>query len=289
MNKHFYNPENIESFVENNLSASERASFESAMAKDPLLKNEIELQNTIIDALKQQRKAELKSRLNNIEVSLSPSYSAIKIAASVIASGIIAYGIYTFVNNDPSVATNTQTKEIKPQIAEKTSVESSQPNVSTGIEDSDPINNKVNSPSQEVTNTSTQKAIHTPTEVVSPSVHSPEMTEIENDQFQKEEKITLPDGKIAQTTETKNGIDVSVNSSTKNQFHYQFYNNKLFLFGDFNANTYEILELNTYKGKQVYFYYNKSYYLLKSNQSKTTPLQKITDKKVLAELDKINK
>jgi len=289
MNKHFYNPENIEAFVENNLSAVDRANFENAMAKDPLLKNEIELQNNIIDTLKQQRKAELKSRLNNIEVNLSPSYSVAKIAASVIASGIIAYGIYTFVNNDPTVATNTQTKEIKPQIAEKTSVDPSKPTVSAPIENSEPIQNKINSPSKEQSNKITHKVIETPTEVVSPLDHSPDMTEIENDQFQKEEKITLPDGRIAQTAETKNGIDISVNSSTKDQFHYQFYNNKLFLFGDFNANTYEILELNTYKGKQVYFYFNKSYYLLKANQSKTTPLQKITDKKVIAELDKINK
>jgi hypothetical protein len=71
MSETFYNPENIEAYITNKMSAGEKYLFENELAKDPLLQNEIDLQKDIVEALKSNRKAQLKDRLNNIEVNIN--------------------------------------------------------------------------------------------------------------------------------------------------------------------------------------------------------------------------
>jgi hypothetical protein len=288
MEKHFYNPENIEAYLDNKLSASERSFFENELSKDPLLQNEINLQKDIIETLKTHRKAELKNRLNNIEVGMDSSYAGLKFAASLLLSGLISYGIYSFVSNEKesNVTITENYKELQAIDSKKTEVKNT-----TAANASETAN--VSKESETKKNTGTTA---TPTNNTAITVKkgnrkftAPQAIEnLETDQIQKDENTKLPDGKIAQVTETKSEIDVSIDDSNDKKFHYKYHDNKLFLYGNFNSQTYEIIELNTYKGKQVYLYYNNDYYQLNSNKLEISPLQKITDKEKIEELNKFN-
>ena len=72
----------------------------------------------------------------------------------------------------------------------------------------------------------------------------------------------------------------------KYSFHYQFYNNKLYLYGDFD-NKYEILELNTPAGISIYMFYKDKFYELQQNQEKITPLNAIRNSALMRDLKTI--
>ncbi|MBX9852218.1 MAG: hypothetical protein K2X86_10740 [Cytophagaceae bacterium] len=290
MDKNFYNPENIEAYLENKLSASQQAYFEGEIAKDPLLQNELHLQRDIIDSLKEYRKTQLKNRLNGIEVSTAPSYIGMKIAASVMVSGLIGLGVYSYFNNsdgtvkseeNQSVVINAPENIINESSGTKNEInkENTTTNTQTVIEHE--TSRRINNYSERTQNTETV------TEIVSPVI----IENMEGDPVIKDDNGNIPDGKIAQNTENKTaGISVEINRKSDKKFHYQYFDNKLFLYGDFNAKTYEIIELHpSIGGKQVYLFYDNNYYNLDANQLEATELHKITDKKLIEDLNKLNK
>src|SRR5437879_2635710 len=107
MSKTFYNPENIEAYITNKMSAGDKAFFQSELAKDPLLNNEIDLQKDIIESLKEHRKAQLKNRLNNIKIETAPTYTGLKVAASILLAGLISFGGYNYLSNTKKDNLNT--------------------------------------------------------------------------------------------------------------------------------------------------------------------------------------
>lgn len=295
MNKNFYTPENIEAYLENRLSPGEKSLFESEIAKDPLLKNELNLQQDIIQSLKSYRKTQLKNRLNNIEVSMTPNYYGAKIAASILISGLLGLGAYSYFNNK-SETTISSPVAIETRI-ENPSKESTSPEVTLDNTSKNDVPLAINENSKGVSDATTKNETKAIVKKNSPgnsttapiSTGSPKMVEsFDNELFQSDNNVTLPDGKIAQTTESKSNIDITIDKSSENKFHYKFFNNKLFLYGSFDSNKYEILELNTYEGKQVYLYYDNSYFKLNSNQADVSPLSKINDKNVIEQLNKFN-
>src|SRR5436190_1701308 len=100
--------EKIEAYLAGKLNAADKLALEEGMTKDPLLKNEVELQNDIIESLKNSRKIQLKNRLNTIDMNTASTgvSSAVKIAASFITVGIVGAGLYYF-----SVLSTTKDKE----------------------------------------------------------------------------------------------------------------------------------------------------------------------------------
>ena len=69
MNKGQNYSEKLEAYLRNELSESEKAEFEQMLQQDPLLQNELILQQDIISSIRDYRKNELKQRLNRIDVS----------------------------------------------------------------------------------------------------------------------------------------------------------------------------------------------------------------------------
>ena len=83
---------------------------------------------------------------------------------------------------------------------------------------------------------------------------------------------------------TENPVEVATLKDKRNKFHYQFSENKLFLLGSFKDTPYEIIELNSSKGKSYFLYYNYDFYKLNSEQAKPTPLIKIENDSLVNEL-----
>jgi hypothetical protein len=96
MNKYFYS-DKIENYILGNLSESERIAFEELIEQDPVLQNELELQQETIQSLQDQRKAQLKERLNNIQVDpVSYSFSRINVLESALLVSVVATTITLF-------------------------------------------------------------------------------------------------------------------------------------------------------------------------------------------------
>lgn len=324
MNNNIYNPENIEAYLENKLSPLERIKFESEIKKDPLLESELTLQKDIVESLKNHRKSQLKNRLSNIEVSMTPSYWEIgaKIAASVVISGLVSFGVYTYFsgnskdaattngsivntevnsnitnkeannNSNSSIATNSSNTAITPETVATvdSEVKNEAPQQNNTIANNKTVNNSSNN-NQASKNTGKKSGSKTSKTTDNFNKRTAPVIEenFDDNSFQAEENITVPKGQIAQTTDNKSSVNVSIDGTTDKKFHYKYFSNKLFLYGNFDASTYEILELNTYTNKAVYLLYNNKYYKINANQLEVAPLIQITDGKTINDLKKLNK
>jgi hypothetical protein len=298
MNKPFYNPENIESYIANKMSASDKVLFENELAKDPLLSNEINLQKDIVESLKAFRKAELKGRLNNIEVSIGSSYTGIKVAASVILASLLSFGTYSyFTSNNPQdskevtekIALNNNSinnNNSTPSVIEQNTVNNTDSEIKVSKKDGIAIVNKA--AKKKTSETDVKAPAKTEEQhIVLPSPNSLDVKDKfeDNEKFQTENDIQMPKGDLGQATHQNNVTDLHIEvKNTKKQFHYQYYNNKLFLYGEFDSSPYEIFELNSKKDKELYLFYNNDFYGLKQGQTKITPLQLIKDNEKLEAL-----
>jgi hypothetical protein len=83
---------------------------------------------------------------------------------------------------------------------------------------------------------------------------------------------------------TASHIQVETDSSSKKyNFHYQFNNGKLQLFGPFDKSLYEILEING-DSHAVFLFYRENYYVLDEQQNQITKLHLIKDSALLKKL-----
>lgn len=293
MNKTFYTQENIDAYLTNRLSREEMRVFENGLEKDPLLKGEIGLQREIIESIKQSRRLELKSRLNNIEIggATSTGYAAYKIAASLLVTGLLSSGIYFYVNN-------------KSDISDKkgNSLNTAPVNVSKNANNSLKNNELIVSSENRPTVSRGSKHIDQHTSDETPSdrsalniednpkeIKSPEIKEsFEDAEFHADNNFDAPEGTVVKDDEGHiSDLEVSIQPKGKNNFHYQFYSNKLYLYCDFTAKPYELLELNTSKSKRLYLHFSNAYYELKSSQIEIAPLKMIKDPRLIQQLDAI--
>ena len=66
---------------------------------------------------------------------------------------------------------------------------------------------------------------------------------------------------------------------------YRFEQGKLYLYGDFAGEPYELLEINTKGIRKLFFYHAQEYYRLNQFQKSITKFDPITDRKLLKELE----
>src|SRR5690606_34168036 len=97
MNRKLNHIEQIERYLEGNMSGEELQAFEKLLDKDPMLKSEFQLQEDIISAIKESRKAELKARLDNINVgAYNTGISGAKIILTGAITAAVGLGIYFY-------------------------------------------------------------------------------------------------------------------------------------------------------------------------------------------------
>ncbi len=296
MNKNLSNEEFVNRYIDNELSDIDRLNFENKLLQDPELREEYNLQSDLINGIKEARRLELKSRLMNIPIQ-TPIYQTIGFKAVAIA-GITGLGIGIYfmsaekdniqlspvdiAQNQISVTENnavpeipkaiTPIKENKPQKEEKSNI------VAQKKPKSDTLakNTKIKSKSTTVQ-----------PKVVEPNVIQPNIVEtFDNEDIEAGDiSIDNQDNNLDRIKENvESAVEITTIKDRKNKFHYKFYENKLFLLGNFNDMPYEILELNSSKGKSYYLFYNENFYKLNSGQEKPAPLIKIENDSLVNEL-----
>lgn len=301
--------EKIEAYLNDTLSTADRKAFENNMTTDPSLREEVSLQQDIIEGLKRERRAMLKARLSNVE--LSPleaadiaatsaiSYWAKWLGGAALLGGAILAAYY-WSNNEPvSSGTDTQQPATaivaeKPTALTSPVASTSQQENESAVTDADQIQHSnpqmpaqktvksvpsVGHKSKNTTNLSAKTA----------QVSAPVLDGDDSDNsFDKDDNgANTPTGNIAnETVKASPRPEVIVEKSQ--DLSYKYFNNKLYLYGDFNSTPYELLELNSNTGRKMYIYFGASFYELKESQS-TTPLAAVKDADLINNLNVLRK
>ncbi len=288
--------EKIEAYLSGKLNAADKLALEEGMTKDPLLKNEVELQNDIIESLKNSRKIQLKNRLNSIDMSTGTSTgvsSAVKIAASFITVGIVGAGIYYFsilstTKDNVTVVLNENVQVPQLQNNDSNSNQSSEV-VTLTKEQVEALDKNVSQKSTSVKASKNSTNTKNTNQEITAQANVPNgvIDDTESDRINRDLTINIPDGTIGETNVGKaENVDVDVDDKNKKDFSYKYYSNKLFLYGDFNEQPYNLFEVNSSKSKHLYLFFDGKYYELKSNQTKLTRLKEVKDPSVLKHLNK---
>ena len=283
------------------LSGAEKENFEHQLAHDPELESSFQFQKEIVETLRESRRMELKNMLNQISVGSSGSTSSGlfgKIAAGVAIVSLIGMGSYYLLNINSEQTTAQSTSEqtteelllnrepaqnegIAALDEDQTIDEQTQPHAEAGIEEP---------PVEETLETVAGNAETAVPVVEEPNFEKPEAL----DEFGVEEasadEISVPETYSTAKKEslTKSNIEVLTdNTKKKYSFHYQFSGERLYLYGSFDKDLYEILEFNSDNKRTVFLYYRNKYYPIFSDTKKITPLEELDEKQLVEKLDNI--
>jgi hypothetical protein len=282
------NLELIDDYLSNRLTGAEKEAFEKQLNNDPSLKSDLDFQRRIVEGIRTARAAELKSMLKNVPVggtSVSMDFSVMKMAAGIIAAGVVGATIYFYVTRGETppfdkAATdlNKTTEELKkpeiqPEDVTKVAPDSSREEAPVAAPEKESKKEpaaKKSKPQPEVKPAQKPKL-----EVTDPSA------ELESNENTRSES---PAANLNRTDIKPSHIQVDIDSSSKKyDFHYQFAGGKLMLYGSFDKSLYEVLEINGDR-HSVFLFYKNAYYLLDENQHNITKLEPITDKALISKL-----
>lgn len=278
----------IDKYLSGKMSAADKMAFEDGLVKDPLLKQEVAMQQAVVSAIKIQRKAELKARLNNIQVPLNGGMSlGWKIVAGVaVATSLFTAGYLSF-NGKPIVLEKpTTTVEYKPDSAPKIASENVTLPESVSVVDAQPLVSQEPAKNSKKAVQKTDKKTNKTSLPISES-DMPVVSQADHD-IHAESNATAPNGNISSTAGTMNSrVEVALDSKSEFKFHYKHFNNKLYLLCDFGNKPYDLIELNTKKVHSLYLYFDNQYYELKSNQTDITALKPIKNSDTIKQLETI--
>lgn len=282
----------IDSFLRGDLSIADTEAFTNALSADPKLQQEVSIQQDIVNTLKAHRHQQLKNRLNSIDVKpgglLVSSY--VKLAASI---GLVALLVSTFMlfsrDKDEAAVLKTEQNEFPELKKSQATVNSEKASKAPSTDNNavannqEPASNNTGSALKPVSKNSVQKK-HTAANVTYSEMDTEEMDEQFNIHPQTDgvDLSTISHSSVSSSTS-----QIKVNIVKDNDLAYRFFNNQLYLHGNFSNSPYELYELNNSPSKQLFLYFEGSYYELIQGKTKVTPLTPIKDKATLVQLSQL--
>jgi hypothetical protein len=276
------NFELIDDYLANRLDARERESFERQLGNDPALKSEVDIQKQIIEGIRQARAAELKAMLQQVPVTgggAQIEFSVLRIAAGVIIVGALSAAAYYYFNPsefppiDNAAADVTQSDKVIPK--------ENKPESSVTDPEADKVEPAVTPEKQDE-----KKEEIKPTEDGSKPVVKPKIdlvdpsADLQEDEQPGDEQPGLNNRQDISPAHVQVEMD---SSNKKYDFHYQFSDSKLMLYGSFDRSLYEVLEINSGE-HAVFLYYKNNFYLLDESKEEITRLSPIQDQALLKKL-----
>jgi len=266
----------INSYINGKLSAEEAKSLESALNQDESLRNLLEQETLMKDAVSRYRTIELKARMNNIKVTSGVS-NYLKIAASLmIMGGVISGGYYyksISSHNNNNLANNQQSNlsvENKPTIKDQNTKE-----VISETLKKEEVSTHENSADKKMS-VKKQNA-NTNNSISSPSVE--DIDAASPSDFNDSENKSVNSDNTGSINGPKTDISIELNNSE--ELRYKNFNSKLFLIGKFTKK-YEIIAV---KSDEMYLSYNGNFYYLRNNVETSTKLEKVTNIALLKTLN----
>ena len=268
----------LDDYLSNRMDGKEKEAFEEKLRTDSSLSEELKLQQSLVQGIKQARLAELKSMLNSIPVTtVPPSQTAMltKIGSWALVSGILITATYFYF-------TRNEGNPVKPVLPEQQKVEPNQEQTSA------PTNETtiVAQPEQKVENEIATKPVtkeKPAVTVTKPTIQAYDPTneeaEATSQKYEKEQLSVISNAFVTSSMEVE-----MIPNDKKYNFHYVFNSDKLLLYGAFEKKLYEILEFIGEDKKPVVLYYKTNYYLLDVSKSTPTSLTPIKNKELLKKL-----
>lgn len=245
-----------------------------------------------------------------------------KVMAAAFTLGVIGYGTY-FTISEYLFKEEPQSTQIITQSGELLELEVDHPQINSSVptipEVSDyvlTLIDEIDSRSSEVNETQVtnilkaQKRVAARKEKINKSVETYSNVDITFNQVDK--VVSVPEFNVPAINEepieeeSLNGISININSiesigisgseedkkveieqvkKYNKVRQYKFEEGKLYLYGDFSGDPYELLEINAKGQKTLYFYHHNLYYRLDRFQKSATEFKQITDKKLVRELE----
>jgi hypothetical protein len=278
----------IDDYITDRLKGQERELFENQLDRDPALKSEVDLQRQILEGIKQARAIEIKSMLNKVPIGGSVihfDFSVLRLAAGLAGAGVLAASLYYYFKpefhfEDASTDILKKTEQIQSEEGKSTD-EVVTPSDSASMSPS-PENGSVPAakdksakPAREVK----PKAVQKPAiDIVDPSDEL-NADESENSKPSEGRKVAI----------NSSHVEVQIDSSNKKyDFHYQFEEGKLMLFGSFDRSLYEVIEVNG-EHHSLFLFYKDQFYLLNDREKNITRLSPIKDAALIAKLKEFRK
>jgi hypothetical protein len=266
----------IDDYLANKLSGNALQEFETRLKTDAVLQKELAQQQLIVEGIKQARVAELKSMLNKVSVSSSPSlfgeWGALKIAATVAVAGLLGTVLYWYNQDTKAIMPETPNAEVK---VDSLLPKEEKPNTEVEVKETQPAEEEKKSEAPVVTPKTSKpkkKASASPQVIIEdPSAEM--LTTVEKEAAEVAAKSTI----------TISTIEVEKPTNTAFSFHYQFNNKKLFLYGPFEGVLYEILEVHG-DNHALFLFFKDSFYLLDEQKAEPTELAPIRDRNLIQTL-----
>lgn len=285
----------LDDYLSNRLSGEERTAFERQIESDPELQQELRTQQQLVESIRQQRTAELKSFLNNIPVPGATGGQSVgfaKVALWIVASGlVITTGYYLYKMKDtqqevaktqeaPATDSASTMKEQAPPATQETADPAAAGQSEQAIADN------ANTPKTKATKPIIKQKEQVQKPDVSPAPTNQPKLEVfdptkELNQATDEGETSADVPPVAKNSTIQLEID---SDNKKYNFHYRFKDEKLFLYGSFEKDLYEIMEFFSDDKRTIFLFYNDNYYLLDESQTKITPLKAITDPALIKNL-----
>ena len=289
--------EKIDLYVSNRMDAVEQTSFEALMASDPGLKQEVDMQKDIVNSIKNKHVHRIKTKLNSIDVSLTPALlqtNWLVTYGAIALIGIGSFVAYSYYSNDDNPFEAAHTVAEKGEHVNFYSEESE--NVETGaetpekvmdksiaimkdrrVEEGAKINEVKSGTKDDVDNDGKDRTTSTPVSV--------DDKDVEED-FSKSD-VEVVKNPMTKTSANSSDVDVNIKPTKGKRVEYQFYDDKLYLYGNFNPEEpYVIYDIPTNYGTEYYFKIANKYYKLEPNQVERRELEAITNTELIKELDK---
>jgi hypothetical protein len=272
----------LDDYIANRLKGSGRSAFENKLQADPDLQNEFSIQQNLVEGIKKARAAELKAMLQNVPVPSVPHGGSmslgVKAALTTLVAAIVATGIYFYFQEKPSIeqakseqVTNTG-KSTTPETASTTTGKTEE--TSSAADDQEPTTDTKPQADKKMEAPAAQPKL----EVFDPSEES--------------EETAVAADESPRTSADNGGSAMAVEIDKQHKqysFHYQFRDGKLFLYGPFEKNLYEIMEFISDDKTTMFLFYKNNYYLLKEDGDRIKPLTAINDPALLGKLKEYRK
>lgn len=294
----------IELYVNGKLTEPSLSEFKLQLNNDKSLSNEVAFQKLAIGAVKESRKLALKARLQSINVGLIDSGSTVststmsklltfKSAAVVVATIGVGLSAYYFTQSQIEIANSNLSKNqllIQDSITPSLESSTTESNSSIAMVETKPsleISADVEE-SKEVKKTDIKKPTKSKTRNTA-LVNGEQMLDQKFDEGSEGEVVAqVPHTPTNSLVEEKSlhasDLDIKNVQDGKYNFHYMLKESTLFLFGNFDASPYEILEFNEKDEQTFFLYYDQTFFTLKQGQTEPMKLKKITDPKFIQEL-----
>ena len=287
MQQHFTHTEMADRYLKGKLSESERLAFEEKIQQDPLLASEMSLQRDIYQALGETRKVALKNRLNQVPIRHTP-WQGFRVAAVVGTLLLVGAGYYYQASWDKSAEgtvfankgiTYLETSPLNstpvapaPIPEARVSRVTDRPAVA---ERSRPIQPQIGRASSRKAPVIVRPDVVSEFDEDSPSIdygdfNAPQKQALQSNAYQKED------------------VAIETLADSDYDFHYQFYDNKLYLHGDFQGTPYKVIALNTEADKKLFLEFDHAYYRIGVHRE-AVPLVRIKDTALVKSLKALSR